>query len=83
MLRRMTVRLSASLHAELAERVFAYVRGASQEGWAVRPVSAHLHTIAPRVVDAPRLLPAHPLHHRRLLSLDPHACPSTEDGTPP
>ena len=52
MLQRMTVRLSASLHAELAERVFVYVRGARQEGWTVRPVSAHLHTIAPSVVNA-------------------------------
>ena len=50
-LRRLVVSLSASLHTELAERVFAYVRGARQKGWVVRPVSAHLHTITASVDD--------------------------------
>ena len=50
-MRSLIVRLSASLHAELAERVFAYVRGARMKGWVVRPVSAHLHTITPRAAD--------------------------------
>src|SRR6185436_15517529 len=39
-LRSLIVRLSASLHAELAERVFAYVRGARMRGWVVHPLSA-------------------------------------------
>ena len=51
-LRRLVVRLSASLHAEQAERVFAYVRNARHKGWVVRPVSAHLHTITPSASKA-------------------------------
>lgn len=50
-LRRIVVCLNASLHAELAERVFAYVRGARQKGWVARPVSSHLHTITASVDD--------------------------------
>ena len=50
-LRRIVVCLNASLHAELAERVFAHVRGARQRGWVVRPVSSHLHTITASADD--------------------------------
>ena len=51
-LRRLIVRFSASLHAEQAERVFAYVRNARHKGWVMRPVSAHLHTIMPSASNA-------------------------------
>ena len=59
---RRTVRASDASDAELAERVFAYVRGARQRGWVVRPVTAHLHTITASVDDisAPPALVAPP-----------------------
>ena len=40
--RHMLVALGASLARELAEKVFAYVRGARLAGWTAHPVSAIL-----------------------------------------
>lgn len=44
-LRTLVICLNASQHAEFAERVIAYVRGARRLGWHISPVPAHLHTV--------------------------------------